>query len=1381
MYVTDIDLLGPSPDHFIPVVSFALVQQSAATAIDRRRNIFDRKKLHDQVRVADFLADFDSLPDVPWPVDPHSHAAIVTQQLQGLLAEHFPCSRGPPDKPHVSTATAAIGKQRQQVLRRSQVDLRGIRKAISRAFFIVWEQAVFAQSQSRVVARLNSISRSVAAIFISRAGHLKYIAASLRPLVRSLRDDRQDYLSKVAADVNQAEEVWKAVQPLRQGTGRKGSSLVRPAPALQDSAGNLLYDSQARSQRIFEHFSQVESGRPIAPIDLLKDTFGRQKRQLHSLPVPSSSTLASRQELEDAFRTSKDGGFGEDCIPNSVYKLAPDAFARKLHPLALKVTALAIEPLSFKGGMLFQLYKGSGAHSLATSFRGILLVDCLGKNIRKIIRGKLLTQGQDYFLDSQRGSLPRRGTDQASHAVRLFLEWCTLKLHTGAVLFVDAVSAFYSVVRGLVMDLDVSDGAIAYLFSSLSMPPAAIHELAAKLQEQPILAGLDVHPHLHRQVAEMHQNTWFSVQGIQPIAQTERGSKPGDPFGDVVFNFLMARIVRGISADLEQAGIGFKFDVPVDVLGIPPCTESAPDVSYVDDLALKILPPSPQAALPQLAVAIGIVVDGFGSHGIRVNLKPNKTEAIVSYNGKGSKAVSKAFFRRLEDPLPFSSRIFGPLLLRFVQVHPHLGGRIHHRNCMVPEVMFRAASSVSKDLPVRKTIFRNRALHHRTRVMLASSLLLSGLRFNCGIWSSFNARATTVFGHRYVSIFRGPTGLVNSQDRHATNSDVLAAADVNSPVEFIAAERLRYYWRAVHHGQRSVLALVAALDDTRRSWTMLMRDDIAWFSAFVGPKDDFPMDNELLTVNSFLHATSNTKWKATINRLAKKMRLYRRIDVSVKRFHDDFMGTALHAGLPAYIVQPPRVTEFSCQLCDFACFSLQGLNAHKKAKHGVLHPANAFIIGSRCRACLVEFHSRNRALRHAKAAKRCLPVLQAWYRPAPLAPVVRRKSGGYNVAEHTPSLRACGPLLPRPWSQHLRRPPLAPAAKAKAKAKAVVQAKAKAQPPATALSVVDQIVAPPAPAPSPLPDAAVDLPGLPADFRHFVKSEIFILHLFAGRRRPGDLQHQIEACLDSSPIRVIVLSLDIVYGPKGDLTDPQNLGFWRHRIRTGLVIAVVAGPPCETWSTARFVDGGPPPLRSRDAPWAKPGLSIFQLRQLDLSNRLLHVAILFTLDVLVAGGAAVLEHPALTSLHELHLAPSIWLLPYIQVLLAHTHVRTCSFDQCSLGAPARKPTTLLSVRLPWLEDSIATFSDPSRVPSRVLIGRDSTGNFRTAPAKEYPADMCKAVAGALRSFVCSHSAPSATAPLLDLLDDEDTAAFFVPLDPYHSVSIGGDCALHSLT
>ena len=107
----------------------------------------------------------------------------------------------------------------------------------------------------------------------------------------------------------------------------------------------------------------------------------------------------------------------------------------------------------------------------------------------------------------------------------------------------------------------------------------------------------------------------------------------------------------------------------------------------------------------------------------------------------------------------------------------------------------------------------------------------------------------------------------------------------------------------------------------------------------------------------------------------------------------------------------------------------------------------------------------------------------------------------------------------------------------------------------------------------------------PQDFEKFIYPTMFVLHSFSGRRRAHDLQLCFDnfACLTSASI--VVLSLDVVLGPRGDLLDGANRQFWRNRIRAGQVIGMVAGPPCETWSLARFLPDGPVPLRSVASPW----------------------------------------------------------------------------------------------------------------------------------------------------------------------------------------------------
>eukprot|EP00975_Prorocentrum_lima_P007272 1560596-Prorocentrum_lima.AAC.1 len=64
---------------------------------------------------------------------------------------------------------------------------------------------------------------------------------------------------------------------------------------------------------------------------------------------------------------------------------------------------------------------------------------------------------------------------------------------------------------------------------------------------------------------------------------------------------------------------------------------------------------------------------------------------------------------------------------------------------------------------------------------------------------------------------------------------------------------------------------------------------------------------------------------------------------------------------------------------------------------------------------------------------------------------------------------------------------------------------------------------------------------------------------------------------------VHALCVDVVVDATlGDLTEQRAISFWEERIMSGEVAGVLAGPPCESWSAARWVvhDDGPVPLRS---------------------------------------------------------------------------------------------------------------------------------------------------------------------------------------------------------
>ena len=128
----------------------------------------------------------------------------------------------------------------------------------------------------------------------------------------------------------------------------------------------------------------------------------------------------------------------------------------------------------------------------------------------------------------------------------------------------------------------------------------------------------------------------------------------------------------------------------------------------------------------------------------------------------------------------------------------------------------------------------------------------------------------------------------------------------------------------------------------------------------------------------------------------------------------------------------------------------------------------------------------------------------------------------------------------------------------------------------------------------------VEVSGIAAipDFIAYLMPTYIVLHLFSGRKRHNDLQAQLEYITAHRKFTIITLSLDLaVHEVYSNLADKAILQHWITQVRNRLVIGIVAGPPCKTWSAARhnqLYNNSPPPLRSEQFPW---GLDKLDLRQ----------------------------------------------------------------------------------------------------------------------------------------------------------------------------------------
>jgi hypothetical protein len=133
-------------------------------------------------------------------------------------------------------------------------------------------------------------------------------------------------------------------------------------------------------------------------------------------------------------------------------------------------------------------------------------------------------------------------------------------------------------------------------------------------------------------------------------------------------------------------------------------------------------------------------------------------------------------------------------------------------------------------------------------------------------------------------------------------------------------------------------------------------------------------------------------------------------------------------------------------------------------------------------------------------------------------------------------------------------------------------------------------------------------------------------------------------------------------------------------------------------------------------------------------------------------------------------------------LTSHPSSQLVHLDQCTAGARSQQPTTLLAINLPELAHQIRAFEGGGRCchpgghPTSLGLVQHGPGrtSFATAPLKEYPARLCRAMAHSVLEHW--HWAISPWAPELDLPADYD--AVFQPLDPYEDYQIGADHFRH---
>ena len=112
--------------------------------------------------------------------------------------------------------------------------------------------------------------------------------------------------------------------------------------------------------------------------------------------------------------------------------------------------------------------------------------------------------------------------------------------------------------RALVFDVQISDEYIAAVFKKLNFPKEIFAEFVQVVRACPAMDEAGVPSNIIEIVKSMSSLTFFHTRGVDTVCKYESGTGAGTPLADVLFTFIMARVLKSINSKLEDAGSFFQ-------------------------------------------------------------------------------------------------------------------------------------------------------------------------------------------------------------------------------------------------------------------------------------------------------------------------------------------------------------------------------------------------------------------------------------------------------------------------------------------------------------------------------------------------------------------------------------------------------------------------------------------------------------------------------------------------------------------------------------------------------------------------------------------------------------------------------------------------------
>ena len=961
-----------------------------------------------------------TIPQVPWACEIHQQWEYLEGCIHHGLQSLFPPKKRPKRADMFSTATWNLlqHKIRSKELlghldhEADQVWIQGAWRALR--FFL----------PLRITRRVNLLLHVM--LNLARLRILSGFKVTSKLLRKQVASDKAAFINGVVdkASSMSTTEVFQALRPLR--IGRRFRSMKQPPlPQLQQEDGTMASDYAERDAIWQAHCAKLEAGVPTTTHRLLqrirKGSFGRAlqfpQRDLHEAP-----TLL---ELERSFRRIKRAKApGHDGLRSDLCSLAPTQMATLYYPILAKMVFQLNEPLQSKGGVMIAAFKG-GKHDQIDNFRGLLLSSHTGKALRRTIRQQLQvhyarTAPQLHVSIKTGGSV-----SQASHALRAYQSIARQKGWSTGVLFLDVKSAYYRVVRQLAATLSNSDEDICRVLQYFDLDPSHLEALLQELHQSSECTASEVPPQLENLLAELLSGTWFMTESKQELCESLAGSRPGDGLADIVFGFVFKRVMGRV---VEQASHIFDWQ-PFEPVGDfnlaqePPGELQCPpfiEVVWADDLAFSAINEDAERLIGIMATCTSLIFTQVLQHGMIPNLKPGKTEMLLSLRGKGSRAAKQRLFNTTTPCINLEAAPDGFQQVRLTACYRHLGTQVHLSERLMREIKARLGQALAAYRQHRRTVFQNPRITLTRRLFLFQTMILSILQYNIGTWYELSRAEHKYLRSKLYGMYRGlcRAQIPDPELRFWNDERVLSYLKMPDVDTLLHGARLRY---SLSLGRSAPPALWHILA-VEKKWLRTLQQSQQWLLTQVqgfGPKKD---GSQIAFDFDYSIRRGCNNFRGWIKRASEHAILQREINTTWKEWHHRFLTLCEQFGLQ--ISFPWTTTGVSrrapvgeaCLICRQFFVSRAAWSVHAFKRHQRVNQCRYLLGGgSRCEACLKEFRTSRRLFYHLMHQTACSRRLRRQGLRFDIGP------GRNNTAEDKdssqfpiPALPSLGPM--RKWS-----------------------------------------------------------------------------------------------------------------------------------------------------------------------------------------------------------------------------------------------------------------------------------------------------------------------------------------------------------------------------